>query len=126
MDITPLISAHSQVIQSYGGSRFKVSGQTYEGAVLVAPDKTLSWPVENPDIDGLENHHFDFIKKNFPQCEVLLLGTGKIMHFVKPHLRNYIQTLSMGVEPMDTGAACRTYNVLLAEGRQVVAALLPV
>lgn len=119
MDVTPLVKAGQQIIQSYSGGQFKISGKTYQGAVIVTPEQTVSW--DAPDFAQLTAAHFPDLKKS----EVILLGTGAKMHFLPPALKKALKEKGMNVESMDTAAACRTYNVLMAEGRLVAAALLP-
>ncbi len=58
--------------------------------------------------------------------ELLLVGCGKMMQAVPLEMRNYCRSIGVAMEPMDTGAACRTYNVLMAEDRKVAALLMPV
>jgi uncharacterized protein len=120
MDVTPLIRPGQQIIQSYAGGQFKVSGQVYKGAVIVTPDKTISWNA--PDkISDLSFKHFYLAGKP----DVILLGTGSKMQFLPPDLKKALKEKGLSPEPMDSGAACRTYNVLMAEGRIVAAFLLP-
>jgi len=119
MDVTPLVKQGSQILQSYKNGAFKVSGLVYEGAILVSPEETQLWPVSG--FANLSEDDFTNI-----EAEVVLLGTGASMAFLPPELRKAIKAQGLAVEVMDTAAACRTYNVLMAEGRQVVAALLPV
>jgi uncharacterized protein len=68
--------------------------------------------------------HFDAVLAAEP--EVVLLGTGARQRFAHPRLTAALIARRIGVESMDTGAACRTYNILMTEGRKVLAALLPV
>ena len=122
MDVTPLIPADRQVIDSYGARGFHVSGAAYDGAILVFPDTTLIWPVVGlaevtAESLGPVVAHGDI--------EILLLGCGRRMQPVPPRLRQQLRASGIVVDAMDTGAACRTYNILLAEGRRVAAALLP-
>jgi len=119
MDVTPLVRRDAQVIQSYKDGVFKISGEVYEGAVLVAPDVTRLWDVTG--VDALSIDDFSSI-----EAEVVLLGTGARMAFLPADMRRALKEQGLVVECMDTPAACRTYNVLMAEGRQVVAALLSV
>jgi uncharacterized protein len=119
MDITPLVKSNAQIIQSYKNGVFKISGEVYQGAVLVRPDAVTVW--DAPDFEQLSVADFSGIG-----AEVLLLGTGEKMRFLSPALRHALREAGVTVEVMDTAAACRTYNVLLAEGRQVCAALIPV
>lgn len=112
-----------QVIQSYGEGRFRVSNATYEGAVLILPDRTVPWPADA--IAGLAAADFAAILAVRPPVEILLLGCGKRAEMPPAALRRELRQAGIVMEVMDTGGACRTYNVLLAEGRRVAAALLP-
>ena len=123
MDVTPIIPADRQVIDSYGPSGFHVSGAAYTGAILVFPDGTMPWPVAafaEVTVESLR----PVIEKGGVQ--ILLLGCGRRMLPVPPALRRSLREAGIVVDSMDTGAACRTYNVLLAEDRRVAAAVLPV
>ena len=124
MEITPLILSDRQVVQGYGKGGFRVSDQEYKGAILVFPDKTLAWPVFG--FNDLSLTSFTAVREAEPPVEILLIGTGTRMALLPAALRAELRTLGIGVETMDTGAACRTYNVLLSEERRVAAALLPV
>jgi uncharacterized protein len=119
MDLTPLAPAGRQLIERYSADGFRVSGIVYPGPVLVFIDRTLLW--ENPVIspEGLA----PVIEHG--GVELLLIGLGKRGAPVAPALRAALKAHGIGVEAMDTGAACRTYSVLLAEDRLVAAALLP-
>ncbi len=122
MDITPLIPKTSQVIQSYGGEGFKVSGVSYSGSIIIYDDKTLDWSPRT--LDTLTISDFDFLKEFTGKPDVFLLGTGKQMRFIPRDLKHQLTKINVYLEPMDTGAACRTYNTLLADGRKVCACLL--
>jgi uncharacterized protein len=122
MDVTPLIPADRQVIESYGREGFHVSGVAHRGAILVFPDATQAWAparIEDVTIESLE----PVLKRG--GVEILLLGCGARMALVAKELRQALRAAGIVVDAMDTGAACRTYNVLLAEERRVAAALLP-
>lgn len=122
MDITPLVPQGSQVIDSYGPGKFRIAGILHEGSVLVLPDRTVSWNVTT--IDALTAEDFGDIVAAAPSCEILLLGCGERMRLPPNALRAELRGHGIVVDPMDTGAACRTFNVLLAEGRRVAAALI--
>ncbi len=124
MDVTPLIPEGRQIIQSYQVGGFKISGVRYEGGVLVSPEATIAWPVTN--IESLTPDDFAILEPRLAETDVILLGTGKKMSFLSPALRNGLAQKNIRVEAMDTGAACRTYNVLMAEGRRVAAVMMPV
>ncbi|HXP30926.1 MAG TPA: Mth938-like domain-containing protein [Stellaceae bacterium] len=121
MEVTPLIPADRQVIESYGQHSFRVSGVAYEGAILVFPEETRSWAASAAEIT-LESLAPVTARGG---VEILLLGCGPRMVPVKRELRQALRAAGIVVDAMDTGAACRTYNVLLAEDRRVAAALLP-
>jgi uncharacterized protein len=123
MDVTPLIPADRQVIDSYGARGFHVSGVGYAGAILVFPEGTEPWPV-----GGIAEVTAASLAPVIARgsVQILLLGCGRRMQPVAPALRQALRQAGIVVDAMDTGAACRTYNVLLAEDRRVAAALLPV
>jgi len=124
MDITPLISSDQQVIQAYAGGRFKISNVMYEHPVLVYPNRAIPWDADlaPPDFQG---NHFDALLSQLEDVDICLLGAGASGFFVPSPIRDKFRERRIGLDVMDTGAACRTYNVLLAEGRRVVAALYP-
>jgi uncharacterized protein len=121
MDVTPLVRQGQQIIQSYAGGTFKISGHVHDGAVIVTPDKTVSWDAPE-GFETLTPGHFEGMAGKY---DVILLGTGKTMKLIPPDLRKTFKDNGLNVDSMDTAAACRTYNVLMAEGRNVAAALFP-
>jgi len=126
MDVTPLIRADQQVIQSYANGVLKVSGVSYDHAIFVMPDATLPWDVDAAShVNDLSLDHFKPMIKITNDIDVLLLGCGNEMAFLPAPLRQGLKKENLSVDIMDTGAACRTYNVLMAEGRRVACALLP-
>ena len=124
MDVTPLIAQRQQIIQSYAAGVFRIRGISYDGAVLVAPEETITWPGVG-GFDGLSFESFQPLIERADEIDVVLLGVGANMQFMDPALKEKLSAQGLPVDAMDTGAACRTYNVLMAEGRRVVAALLP-
>lgn len=123
MDITPAIPAGRQFVESYGNGRFRVSGAVHEGSVLVLPERTAAWPVtriEELTLDSLEP------LLSATAVDILLLGCGPRFSLVPKELSRALRERGVALEAMDTGAACRTYNVLLSEGRRVAAALIAV
>ena len=121
MDVTPLVPKDRQVIESYSAEGFRVSGIVHKGAILVLPRVTIAWPVAAIAEISLES----LAPILGGELRVLLLGCGRRMLPVPPALRQALRQREIVVDPMDTGAACRTYNILLAEDRRVAAALLP-
>lgn len=125
MDVTPLIPEGRQIIQRYGADGFKVSGVVHHGATIVMPEGTRNWPSINT-FEGLSVETFEPLISIANELDVVLLGTGGKGEFFPPKLRQSLKEKGLSIEVMDTGAACRTYNVLMAEGRRVAAALLPI
>lgn len=122
MDITPRIAADRQLIQAYGSGGFRISQTRYEGGVLVFPDRVLPWPVRSAAELGAEN----LAPVQGAGVELLLIGCGRSTALIPPALRQTVRAWGAVIEAMDTGAACRTYNVLLSEERRVAAALIAV
>jgi uncharacterized protein len=122
MDVTPLIRKGAQVIQSYASGTFTVTGKIYTGPVIIFPDEVLEWKISTP----LSAEDFALLVERKDVLDVVLLGMGKNMALLDPQLRKTLKERGVSPEPMDTGAACRTYNLLMAEGRRVAAALIPV
>jgi uncharacterized protein len=126
MDITPAVAPDRQIIEAYGPSGFRVSGTAYAGAVIVFPDMTVTWNVS--ELANITAESLDAVTRRAgteQAIEILLLGCGRRMMPVPPALRAQLRQLGVAIDPMDTGAACRTYDVLLTESRRVAAALLP-
>ncbi len=124
VEITPAIPGDRQVISSYGPNLFRISGTVYKSSVLVFTDRTVAWPVLS--IDELTVESFSSVQDAVPSVEVLLLGVGAQNALVPSALRTALRSAGIVVDTMDTGAACRTYNVLMAEDRRVAAALIAI
>ena len=120
MDITPLIPGGRQVIDSYGSGRFQVSQEYYTSSILVTPDWTKPWSVQNFD-DISINSLAPILAE---EAEILIIGAGERMQLMASLLRQEFREAKIAVDIMDTGAACRTYNLLMGDGRRVAAALL--
>lgn len=115
-DVTPLIRPDQKIIQSYSGGRFRISGQIYACPVIVGVDFVQEWQPH----DTLDPAQFSFLSG---KIDVLLLGAGKHSAVLTSAQRREFREQGLPAEIMDTGAACRTFNVLTAEGRRVAAAL---
>ena len=110
-------------ITAYGPGFIEVNAQRIEHALLLRPEQPIAaWAPAS--FEDLVAAHFDAVLAAEP--EVVLLGTGARQRFAHPRLTAALIARRIGVESMDTGAACRTYNILMTEGRKVMAALLPV
>ena len=106
---------------AYGEDYVMVGASRYGHAVVVTPEQVKSdWRPES--FDKLDESHFDYFLELQP--EILLLGTGPRQQFPHPGLYRQLITAGIGIECMDTAAACRTFNILVAESRKVVAAIL--
>jgi uncharacterized protein len=124
MDITPPVAADRQLIHGYGRGGFRVSGARYNGSIVVLPRLTLSWPLE--DIENLTIDDLAPIRDAADPVGVLLLGCGEGGGLIAPDLRAEVREWGVVIEAMGTGAACRTYNVLMSEERDVAAALIAI
>ncbi|MBM3485176.1 MAG: hypothetical protein FJX67_00870 [Alphaproteobacteria bacterium] len=123
-DITPLVPEGRQVIQSYGGGGFRIAGTSHAGSVLVLPDRTRAWPVTA--MAELTFETLAPVWETGAAVSVLLIGTGPRAAFLPAALRAALKDRGIVADVMATGAACRTFNVLLAEDRRVAAALMAV
>lgn len=124
MDVTPLVGKGKNIIHSYAGGRIKVGENVYERPVIVTPDNIISWEI-NVAAAELQATDFELLVALKADLDVILLGCGKTMVLMNSDLRLALSGKGINIDVMDTGAACRTYNVLLAEGRRVAAALIP-
>lgn len=104
----------------YGAGYVTINQIRYEQSLIVLPDRIIDW--EPRTLEQLEPEHFAFLLSLQP--EMVLLGTGPMLRFPHPSLTKMLTAAGIGVEVMDTQAACRTYNILMAEGRRVAAALV--
>lgn len=108
-------------VTAYGDDHVAVDGRIHTRSLLLLPDRIdASWGPE--DFAGLAATHIAVLAAL--GCDVLLLGTGRRQRFPAPALLRPLHEAGRGIEVMDTPAACRTYNVLRAEGRIVAAALI--
>jgi uncharacterized protein len=107
-------------ITGYGEGYVMVNGQRRDSSVVVMPDRVERWNAEA--FDSLSPEDFAFLGNL--GVEIVLLGTGPRQRFPHPRLTAALTQAGIGVEVMDLQAACRTYNILVAEERKVAAALL--
>jgi len=113
-------AAGLQLFSGYGAGYVAVNSVRHEKCVVVSPQAVTEWAVT--DFEALTRTDFGFIVELKP--EILILGTGATQRFPPHELARALATTGVGVEVMDTRAACRTYNILASEGRKVVAAIL--
>ncbi len=105
---------------AYGEGYVMVNDQRHESSLIVLPEQLLPWVAAG--FGALKDSDFDVFLDM--KLEILLLGTGPKQRFPHPRLTQALAARRVGVEAMDLQAACRTYNILMAEERRVAAALL--
>jgi uncharacterized protein len=121
MKFEPDTLAGVNTITRHESGRLWVGGTSFEHSVLVPwSGPVQAWQADS--LAGLTAAHFERIVPLAP--EVVIFGSGARLRFIKPALMASLINRGIGVETMDTAAACRTYNVLASEGRRVLAALL--
>lgn len=117
MQFTPVEFTDALPIEGYGPGFFRIGGQVYQGALIVTAKGVQPW-------GGLED--VETLVALQPEIDVLFLGMGETLRYAPKALTQAADAAGLGVEPMATATACRTFNVLVSEGRRVAAALLPV
>jgi uncharacterized protein len=111
----------ANTITGYGDGYVEINKILYANAVLLSSDGAISnWSAQS--FDSLEASHFSQMVDLKP--ELVLIGTGSRQRFPKPELLKALVQAKIGFEIMNSQAACRTYNILVGEGRQVLLALI--
>lgn len=108
-------------VTAYGAGYIEVNRIRHSGSLIVAPDEPIR-PWDAVDIEQLRPEHFAPVLELGP--ELVLVGTGERQRFLPAQTTLPLSKAGVGFEVMDTAAACRTFNILLAEGRRVVGAFL--
>lgn len=116
--------SNGPLISAYGDGGFRFGPGWHRGGVIVLPGKVLDWEVDSPE--AIDFASLAPVVEAAPRPEILLIGFGARMVIVPAELRAALREAGMSVDGMDTGAACRTFNVLISEERPVAAALLAV
>ncbi len=110
-----------QTITGYDQTGVEINAQRYNYSLVVLPEMPpRAWNA--PTFESLTVEHFDLIGADDP--DVVILGTGARQRFIHPRLTAALTLRRIGVECMDSQAACRTYNILMGEGRKVALALI--
>jgi len=112
------------VIDAYGGGGFRVDGESHRGSIIVLPARVVPWGVG--DLGAVTLESLQPVIDVAGEVEILLIGTGVRFSLVSPALRLSLKERGVAADAMDTGAACRTYNILRAEARHVAAAMIAV
>lgn len=107
-------------VRRYIPGEIYVHDQSYTHNIIISPHQILPWEVDG--FESIKNNNIEELIKLNP--EIIILGTGVSQHFLSPEIIAPIIEKRIGFEIMDTHAACCTYNLLVSEGRQVVAGLL--
>jgi len=111
-------------IDAYGNGGFRFADMSHRGSILALPSGIKAWPIES--IAELTDEVLEPIFAEAEEIELLLIGTGIDMAAIPQRLRERFRGAGIGLDVMQTGAAARTYNILLAENRKVAAALVAV
>jgi len=110
-----------QTVTAYDDDGVEINLKRFTHSLLVLPEsEPVIWPVNH--FDALSVEHFEHIDALSP--DVVILGTGARQRFAHPRLTTALTQRRIGVESMDNQAACRTYNILMGEGRKVALALI--
>lgn len=117
MRLTEVTYGSAKAIEGYGPGFFRVAGHVLRGACLITPWDAGPW-------GGFDDTATPLTLVD--RIDVLFVGTGTCLSHLPPAFREALEAKGIGVEPMASPTACRTYNVLLGEGRRVAVALLPV
>ncbi len=112
---------HYQTVTAYDDTGVEINAVRFSHSLVVLPETApVAWPPTS--FDALTAEHFAQIEAAVP--DVVILGTGKRQRFIHPRLTAGLSARHIGVECMDNQAACRTYNILMGEGRKVALALI--
>ena len=121
MKLHPSINLQYQTVTGYDDNGVEINAIAHNYSLLVMPETPArAWPVDS--FEALTQEHFTQILADAP--DVVILGTGARQRFVHPRLTLPLTSQRIGVECMDNHAACRTYNILMGEGRRVTLALI--
>lgn len=119
LHVTP--TQHYQTVTGYDQDWVEINAVRFDSSLIVLPEVApRPWPVGG--FDSLEAKDFEPVAAHCP--DLLILGTGRKQRFIHPRLIGVLLAQGIGVECMDNQGACRTYNILMAEGRKVALALI--
>jgi uncharacterized protein len=111
-------------IDAYGNGGFRFAGMSHRGSLLCLPDGVWAWPVAG--IDDVTEQALAPVFARADAIDIFLLGCGRDLVPMSAALRERFRALDISADPMSTGTAVRTWNILLAEGRRVAAGLIAV
>ncbi|MDF3055304.1 MAG: hypothetical protein K0Q74_1211 [Gammaproteobacteria bacterium] len=110
----------SYLVKQYVPGEIRINDQCYIQSIIISPHEIFPWDIDT--YESIENNSLKAILNLNP--DIVILGTGATQHFLNPKITAVLLERKIGVEVMDTHAACRTYNLLASEGRNVVAGLV--
>lgn len=111
-------------IEAYGNGGFRFDEMSHRGSLLCLPDSMWAWPVTTPE--QIDRYALERVFERANSIDTLLIGTGNDVWLPPNDLREALRRLHVGIDAMQTGAAIRTYNIMLGERRRVAAALIAV
>lgn len=117
MRLNEIVFTDARPVEGYGPGFFRIGGDVIEGALIAGPGGITAW-------GGYEDDTHLLMLAG--QVDVLFIGTGADIAHIPQELRDRLEAAGLGVDTMSSPAACRTYNVLLSEGRRIALALIPV
>lgn len=124
MEFTEITSSEEAFIAGYGEGGFRMGENRFKGSMLITPNGFYPWSATSKDEISLDSLSPVLDTEN--SVELLIIGMGQSMAFLDKDIRQAFGKKDIAIEVMDTGAAARTYNVLLQEGRKVSAALIAI
>ncbi|PCI31711.1 MAG: hypothetical protein COB54_09030 [Alphaproteobacteria bacterium] len=124
LEFKEVTSQQETAISSYGDGGFRIGEQRSKGSILITPKGYYPWDAVEMASATLDN--LKLIMDQSADIDILLVGTGDNMRPLNKPLRTSLEAAGIAVDIMATGAAARTYNILLAEGRKVAAALIAI
>ncbi|SLN30671.1 hypothetical protein ROJ8625_01378 [Roseivivax jejudonensis] len=117
MRLNEITFSDAAPVEGYGPGFFRIGGKAVDGPLCLSPRGTQAW-------GGMQDG--ETLRALAPDIDVLFVGTGPDIAHLPAELRTELEDAGIGVEVMNSPSACRTYNVLLSEGRRVALAVLPV
>jgi uncharacterized protein len=114
----------SAAIDGYGNGGFAFAGMSHRGSLLCLPDSIWAWDVTSPS--QVDSYSLQRVFDAANSIDTLIIGTGTEVWMPPPELRNALRAVKVVLDPMQTGPAIRTYNVMIGERRRVAAALIAV
>lgn len=123
-DMTPDPDRGPRLVQAYGDGGFRVSGQRYEGSLIILPSAVHAWPVTS--MGEVTTQSLVQVCQSEDPIDILLIGSGHEVPRIDQAVRDALRPRGIIADVMDTGAACRTFNLLVADARRVAAAMIAV